>query len=173
MFYFPGFISMPNATVQQWTTPLIQYNTSSILTGHNITQLHTLRYEHSNSSPSCVSCTGTVPGTCMTYKNLTKRSHNTLTLVCMTNKGCLNMQQHRPFHSHTCQRHGFICNQNYMQNFVKLGVQDDKIKTHPVTNTINKTCVTYKIRHISCNCKKVTVTLKWFPGHFMYLCWTK
>jgi len=36
MFHFPGFISMPNATVQQWTMPLIRYNTASNVTGHNI-----------------------------------------------------------------------------------------------------------------------------------------
>ena len=44
MFHFPGFISMPKATVQQWTMPLTQHNTSSIITGQQDTT--SLNYTH-------------------------------------------------------------------------------------------------------------------------------
>ena len=50
------------------------------------------------------------------------------------------MQQHMTI-PQTYMPKTWFYTQSYMQNFVKLVVQDDnKIKTHPVTNTINEMC---------------------------------
>lgn len=43
---------------------------------------------------------------------------------------------------------------------------DDKMKTRPITNMINKTCVTYTNRHISCKGSKKKSHVEVIPRPF-------
>jgi len=45
-------------------------------------------------------------------------------------------------------------------------MMDDKMKTRPITNMINKTCVTYTNRHISCKGSKKKSHVEVIPRPF-------